>query len=89
MDYNELKYEAFYDELEKMGGWPAIAAVASRALPAILSVGSKLVKGLGGKAGTALTGASMLGGAAKKKAPGMVGGFLQRKKPFFRPRFMQ
>lgn len=88
MDFNEAKYEAFYDELEKMGGWPAIAAVASRALPAILSVGSKLVKGIGGKAGTALTAGSMLAGGAKRKAPGMVGGFMQRQKPFFKPRFM-
>lgn len=88
MDHNDVKYRAFHDELVKMGGWPAIAAVASRALPAILSAGSKLLKGgAGKKLMGAATVAPMLGGL-KKKAPGAVGGFAQRQKPFFRPRFM-
>jgi hypothetical protein len=92
MDYNEQKYNAFYDELEKMGGWPAIAAIASRAIPAIASVGSKVLskapKLLGGKAGAGMAGASMLAGGAKKKSPGFFRSLMPRRpRPMGGPRF--
>lgn len=92
MDYNEAKQQAFCDELEKMGGWPAIAAVASRALPAVMSVGSKLMKGVGGKAGAGLMGASMLagkkGGQAAVKKPGFFSSiFSKRPRPPVGPRY--
>lgn len=78
MDYNDAKLNGFYDELEKMGGWPAIAAIASRAIPAIMRVGGTLLKAGKGLGGKVMTGASMLpglGGKARQQAGGAIQSF--------------
>ena len=66
MDYDEARLRGFYDELEKMSGWAALAGVAARAIPAITRVGGALLKGGKGIGGKLMTGASML--------PGLGGG---------------
>jgi hypothetical protein len=94
MDYKETKYNAFHDELEKMGGWPVIAAVASRALPAVMSMGSKLMKGgAGKKLMGAATVAPMLGGgrraaAGAVKKPGFFSSIFKKRPTTYQgPRF--
>lgn len=64
MDYNTAKMQGFYDELEKMGGWAALAGLASRAVPAIARAGAGLFRGGAGK--------KLMG--ATSFAPGLMGG---------------